>query len=232
MDIGIIGSGQVAQTLGGKFLDLGHSVTISSRDTGQAKDLGERGVIPGAAEWAAAQRAEGADAAAGSFAAAAAAGELIVNATAGASSLAALGLAGVEHLRGKILIDLANPLDFSRGMPPSLSVCNTDSLGEQIQAAYPETRVVKALNTVSVNVMIDPAQLGAETDIFVAGNDADAKAWVTRHVLREWLGWPRVLDLGDITAARATEMYMPLWLRLWGAAGTGTLNIRVVAAPS
>jgi len=232
MDIGIIGSGQVAQTLGGKFLDLGHSVTISSRDTGQAKDLGEQGVIPSAAEWAAARRTTGADAAAGSFAAAAAGGELIVNATAGAASLAALGLAGAENLRGKILIDLANPLDFSRGMPPSLSVCNTDSLGEQIQAAYPETRVVKALNTVSVHVMIDPAQLGAETDIFVAGNDADAKAWVTRHVLKEWLGWPRVLDLGDITAARATEMYLPLWLRLWGTVGTGALNIRVVTAPS
>ena len=232
MDIGIIGSGQVARTLGGKFLDLGHSVTISSRDTGQAKDLGEQGVIPSAAEWAAARRITGADAAAGSFAAAAAAGELIVNATAGASSLAALGLAGAERLRGKILIDLANPLDFSQGMPPSLSVCNTDSLGEQIQVAYPETRVVKALNTVSVHVMIDPAQLGAETDIFVAGNDADAKDWVSQHVLREWLGWPRVLDLGGITAARATEMYLPLWLRLWGAVGTGALNIRVVTAPS
>ena len=232
MHIGIIGSGQVAQTLAGKLLDLGHSVTISSRDTGQAKDLGQRGVIPSAEDWAAAQRAEGASAAAGSFAAAAVAGELIVNATAGAASLAALELAGAEHLAGKILIDLANPLDFSRGMPPSLTVCNTDSLGEQIQAAYPETRVVKALNTVSVNVMIDPVQLGAETDIFVAGNDAEAKAWVTTHVLKEWLGWPRVLDLGDITAARATEMYLPLWLRLWGAAGTGALNIRVVAAPS
>jgi len=230
MDIGIIGSGQVAQTLGGKFLDLGHSVTISSRDPSQPKDRGELGVIPSADEWAAAQRAEGAAAAAGSFAAAALAGDLVVNATAGASSLAALELAGAEHLRGKVLIDLANPLDFSRGMPPSLTVCNTDSLGEQIQAAFPETNVVKTLNTVNVNVMIDPAQLGAETDIFVAGNDADAKAWVTKHVLREWLGWSRVLDLGDITAARATEMYMPLWLRLWGAAGTGALNIKVVAA--
>ena len=230
MDIGIIGSGQVAQTLGGKFLDLGHSVTISSRDTGRSKDRGEWGVIPSADDWAAAQRAEGAAAAAGSFAAAAVAGELIVNATAGASSLAALELAGAEHLRGKILIDLANPLDFSRGMPPSLTVCNTDSLGEQIQAAFPEAKVVKTLNTVNVNVMIDPAQLGAETDIFVAGNDADAKAWVTQYVLKEWLGWPRAFDLGDITAARATEMYLPLWLRLWGAAGTGVLNIRVVAA--
>ena len=230
MDIGIIGSGQVAQTLGGRFLDLGHSVTISSRDPSQPKDRGEWGVIPSADEWVAAQRAEGADAAAGSFAAAALAGDLIVNATAGASSLAALELAGVEHLAGKI--DIANPLDFSRGMPPSLTVCNTDSLGEQIKAAFPKTKVVKTLNTVNVGVMIDPAQLGAETDLFIAGNDAEAKARVTKHVLREWLGWSRVLDLGDITAARATEMYMPLWLRLWGAAGTGALNIKVVAAQS
>ena len=230
MNIGIIGSGQVAQTLGGKFADLGHSVTISSRDPGRPKDRGEWGVIPSADEWAAARRAEGADAAAGSFTAAAIAGDVVVNATAGASSLAALRLAGAKHLSGKILIDLANPLDFSRGMPPSLTVCNTDSLGEQIQAAFPHTKVVKTLNTVNVNVMIDPAQLGAETDVFVAGNDTEAKAWVTEHVLREWLGWPRVFDLGDITAARATEMYMPLWLRLWGAAGTGALNIKVVAA--
>jgi len=228
MDIGIIGSGRVAQTVGGKLLDLGHTVTISSRDTSRAKDLGAMGKLPSADEWAAAQRADGADAAAGSFAQAAAAGELAINATAGAGSLAALALAGASNLRGKILIDLANPLDFSQGMPPSLSVCNTDSLGEQVQAALPETRVVKTLNTVSANVMIDPGQLGEPTTIFVAGDDAEAKAWVTRHVLREWFGWEHVLDLGDIRSARGAEMYMPIWLRMWAATGASALNIKLV----
>ncbi|MEI6727871.1 MAG: NAD(P)-binding domain-containing protein [Actinomycetes bacterium] len=228
MDIGIIGSGQVAQIVGGKLLDLGHTVTLSSRDTSQGKDRGEWGKLPSADEWVAAQRAEGADAAAGSFAQAAAAGELVINATAGGGSLAALEAAGASNLRGKILIDLANPLDFSQGMPPSLSVCNTDSLGEQVQAALPETRVVKTLNTVGAEVMIDPAQLGEPTTMLIAGNDAEAKAWVTKHVLREWFGWEHVLDLGDITQARGTEMYMPIWLRMWAATGARALNIKLV----
>ena len=115
MDIGIIGSGGVGRTLAGKLLDLGHTVTISSRDTSKAKDLGQMGTLPSADEWVAAQRAEGADAAAGSFAQAAAAGELVINATAGAGSLEALELAGASNLRGKIVIDVSNPLDFSQG---------------------------------------------------------------------------------------------------------------------
>jgi predicted dinucleotide-binding enzyme len=230
MDIGIIGSGRVAQTVGGKLLDLGHTVTISSRDTSKSKDLGAMGALPSADEWVAAQRADGAAAAAGSFAAAAAAGELVINATAGSGSLEAIELAGARNLRGKILIDLANPLDFSQGMPPSLFLCNTDSLGERVQAALPETRVVKTLNTVSADVMIDPARLGEPTTVFVAGDDGEAKEWVTRHVLREWLGWEHVVDLGDISASRGAEMYLPLWLRMWGATGAGALNSRLVTA--
>ncbi len=230
MDIGIIGSATVAQTVGGKLLDLGHTVTISSRDTSRSKDRGEMGTLPSADRWVAEQRAEGADAAAGSFAEAAAAGELVINATTGAGSLEALELAGASNLRGKILIDLSNPLDFSKGMPPSLFVCNTDSLGEQIQAALPETRVIKTLNTVSAGVMVDPLQLGEPTTIFVAGDHGDAKAWVTRHVLREWFGWEHVVDLGDITASRGLEMYLPIWLRMWAASGAGALNIKLVTA--
>jgi predicted dinucleotide-binding enzyme len=231
VNIGIIGSGQVAQTLGGKLLELGHSVTVSSRDTSQAKDRGERGVIPSAGEWAEAQRSQGRAATAGSFAEAAAFGELVINATAGEHSLAALELAGGANLSGKILIDVANPLDFSQGMPPTLTFCNTDSLGERIAAAFPAARVVKTLNTVNAAVMVDPAQLGADSDVFVAGDDAEAKAWVAETVLKGWFGWSRVLDLGDITASRGSEMYLPLWLRLWGATGTGLFNIRVVATP-
>ncbi len=233
MDIGIIGSSSVAQTLGGKLLDLGHRVIISSRDVSAAKSLPQYGItLPSAEDWAKAQRDEGADAAAGGFADAASSSELVINATAGAVSLQALEQAGAENLRGKILIDLSNPLDFSQGLPPTLTVANTDSLGERIQAALPETRVVKTLNTVGAPVMVDPEQLGEATHIFVCGDDADAKAWVTRHLLREWLGWEHVMDLGDITASRGVEMYLPLWLKLFGTAGTGLLNIKVVVAPA
>jgi predicted dinucleotide-binding enzyme len=228
MKIGIIGSAAVAQTLASKLVEVGHSVTISSRDTSKAKDRGPMGIVPSADDWAAEQRGKGYEAAAAGFADTAASGELVINATAGTGSLAALQAAGAENLRGKILVDVSNPLDFSRGMPPTLTVCNTESLAEQIQAAYPESRVVKTLNTVTAAVMVDPGRLTEETDIFVAGNDAEAKEWVAQHLLRESFGWTRVLDLGDITAARGAEMYLPLWLRLFGATGTGLFNVRIV----
>ena len=228
MDIGIIGSGQVAQTLGGKLLELGHGVMVSSRDITASKDRGDWGVIPSAGEFAATQKALGRAAAAGSFADAAAFGELIINATAGEHSLDALQSAGTAHLHGKILVDVANPLDFSRGMPPTLLFCNTDSLGERIQAALPDTRVVKTLNTMNAAVMIDPGQLPEETTVFVAGDDQGARDWVAAELLTAWFGWRRVVDLGDITAARGLEMWMPLWLRLWGATGTGVMNLKVV----
>ena len=228
MKIGIIGSSTVAQTLATKLVEVGHSVTISSRDTSQAKDRGPMGIVPSADDWAAEQRGKGYEAAAAGFAAAAAFGEFVINATLGAASLAALQAAGAENLRGKILVDVSQPLDFSQGMPPTLTVCNTDSLGEQIQAAFPETRVVKTLNTVTAALMVNPGRLAEETDMFVAGNDAEAKEWVAQQFLREWLGWTRVTDLGDITSSRGTEMYMPFWLRLWGATGTAIFNVRLV----
>jgi len=230
MNIGIIGSGTVAQTLGERLLQVGQQVMISSRDPDAAKDLGERGVLPAAVAWATAQYDQGRPAAAGTFAEAASFGELLVNATAGTGSLAALAAADPADIDGKILLDLSNPLDFSQGMPPRLSVCNDDSLAEQIQAAYPTARVVKTLNTVTVAVMVDPAQLGEETELFVAGNDPGARTWVADTVLRDWLGWTRIVDLGDLTGARALEMYLPLWLRLWGATGTPLLNVRLAVA--
>ncbi len=151
------------------------------------------------------------------------------NATNGMGSLEALKLAGESNLNGKILVDISNPLDFSKGMPPSLSVCNTDSLGEQIQRAFPAVKVVKTLNTVTASLMVNPRQLAdGDHHVFVSGNDAGAKAQVT-DLLKTWFGWKHVIDLGDITTARGTEMYLPLWLRLWGALGTGMLNIKVVS---
>src|SRR6185503_8840199 len=164
----------------------------------------------------------------GTFADAAAFGETVVNATAGGASLDALAAAGVENLAGKVLIDISNPLDFSRGMPPNLVVCNTDSLGEQIQRAFPETSVVKALNTVNADIMVDPSIVPGSHTIFLCGDDAGAKAMVAD--LLQSFGWPAddVMDLGELVAARGMEMYLPLWLRLYGAAGTARLNVKVV----
>ena len=230
MNIGIIGSSTVAQTLGERLLTVGQAVMISARDPDAPKDLGPRGVVPAASAWATTNYNQGREAAAGGFAEAASFGELLVNATAGAASLDALAAADRADIEGKILLDVSNPLDFSHGMPPGLAFSNYDSLGERIQAAYPGARVVKSLNTVNCSVMVDPGRLGEETDQFVAGNDAAAKAWVTENVLESWLGWSRIIDLGDITAARGMEMYLPLWLRLLGATGSALLNVRVVVA--
>ena len=162
------------------------------------------------------------------YAEAGAHGEVVVNATAGQGSIAALQAAG--DLSGKVIVDVANPLDFSHGMPPTLSVCNTDSLGEQIQRAFPGARVVKTLNTMNAGVMVEPSRVPGDHAVFVAGEDADAKETV-KGLLREF-GWSdrSMVDLGGIRAARGTEMYLPLWLSLWGALGNGDFNIAVLPA--
>ncbi len=225
MRFGILGTGSVGRVIGARLKSLGHDVTIGTRDVEALlgrKDPDAMGNEPFAA-W----RKDNAQVGLATFADAAAHGEIVVNATNGEGSLDALSAAGEANLEGKILIDIANPLDFSQGMPPSLSVSNTDSLGEQIQRAFPATKVVKTLNTMNAFVMADPSLVaGAEHTVFVSGNDEQAKAQVT-DILRSF-GWKHVLDLGDITTARGTEMYLPLWLRLWGALGTGTFNIAVV----
>jgi 8-hydroxy-5-deazaflavin:NADPH oxidoreductase len=213
MKIGVLGTGMVGNALATKLASLGHEVKMGARDAKNAK----------AAAWV---DSAGRGASQGTFADAAAFGEIVFNCTAGAGSLDALQASGAANLRGKILADVANPLDFSHGMPPSLFAGNTDSLGERIQATFPEARVVKTLNTVNANVMVDPGRVPGDSDVFVCGNDAGAKAEVTR-ILKDF-GWKSVIDLGDITAARGTESYLPLWLRLWGACKTPDLNIRVV----
>ncbi len=217
MRFGVLGTGMVGRTIAGKLAELGHEVKMGSRSAGNEK----------AVEWAA---GAGESASEGSFADAAEFGEVVVNATAGTASLEALETAGAENLAGKVLIEIANPLDFSQGMPPSLSVCNTDSLGEQIQRAFPEARVVKALNTVNAAVMVAPDSLTESGNVFVCGNDDEAKARVSE--LLETFGWLAgdVVDLGDIAAARGTEMYLPLWLRMMGALDTPQFNIRIVRA--
>jgi predicted dinucleotide-binding enzyme len=217
MRVAVLGTGIVARTLGSALLSNGHEVRLGSRAAAN----------PAAVAWA---EEIGGPASEGTFADAAGFGEIVINATAGAGSLEALQMAGTEQLAGKVLLDVANPLDTSRGMPPTLTVCNDDSLGEQIQRALPEVRVVKTLNTVTAAVMVDPNLVGGTHTIFVAGDDAAAKQQAS-DLLQEF-GWPAasILDLGDITAARGMEMYLPLWLRLWGATGTPVLNLEVRSA--
>ena len=216
MRIGVLGTGTVGQTLGTKLVELGHEVRMGSRQAG-----GEKAVA-----WA---EGAGGNASEGSFADAAEFGQVIVNATAGGVSLDALAQAGASNLAGKTLIDVANPLDFSQGFPPTLTISNDDSLGERIQREFPEANVVKTLNTVNAGVMVDPGKVAGPSTIFVCGNDDAAKAEVIE--LLESFGWSRddVVDLGDIGGARGAEMYLPLWLRLMGLLGP-TFSIRVVAA--
>jgi len=216
MKIAILGTGGVGETLGSKLVALGHEVRMGSRTANNEK----------AVAWT--QKA-GARASQGTFADAAAFGELLFNCTAGVASLEALKQAGTNNLKGKVLVDVANPLDFSKGMPPTLSVCNTDSLGEQIQRAFPDVKVVKGLNTVAADIMVNPGLLSAPTDMFVSGNDAGAKKQVTQ-LLTEGFGWKSVIDLGDITTSRATEAYLIMWVRLYQSLGTPYVNVKLVRA--
>jgi 8-hydroxy-5-deazaflavin:NADPH oxidoreductase len=215
MRIAVLGTGMVGRTIGTRLAGLGHEVTMGSRSAGN----------DAAAEWA---RATGGSAAHGTFADAAGAGEIVFNCTSGLASLDALEAAGAERLAGKVLVDVANALDYSGGMPPKVVLLDDDSLGERIQRAFPDARVVKALNTVNCNVMVDPARVPRSHDVFVAGNDDDAKDQV-RELLQAF-GWPlaSIVDLGDISGARATEAYMRLWLRLMGTLGTADFNIATV----
>jgi predicted dinucleotide-binding enzyme len=225
MQLGILGSGTVGRTIGARLVELGHDVTIGTRDVASTLARTEPDMYgnPPFNIW----QQQHPQVRLGAFADAAAFGAVVINATNGAASLEALGLAGAANLDGKVLIDIANPLDFSQGMPPSLFVSNTDSLGEQIQRAFPNVKVVKTLNTMNTFLMAHPQHLAqGDHTVFVSGNDAEAKAQVT-DILRAF-GWADVIDLGDISTARGTEMLLPIWLRLWGAMGTGLFNIKVV----
>jgi predicted dinucleotide-binding enzyme len=217
MKIGILGTGMVGNTLGTKLVQVGHEVAMGSRTANNEK----------AVKWA---QLFGARAQSATFADAAMFGEIVFNCTGGSHSMEALNAAGAESLRGKILIDVSNPLQPTDDGSIILSFCNTDSLGERIQKAFPETRVVKALNTVNCEVMVDPSRVPGGHDLFVCGNDAPAKSDVIKH-LGAWFGWKpeNVIDLGDITGARGTEMFLPLWLRLFQkVVGNPHFNIHVI----
>jgi predicted dinucleotide-binding enzyme len=225
MQVAVMGTGTVGRAVAARLDELGHAVTVGTRDpkATMARDEPDRFGNPPFPVWA----DQHPDVGVVTYREAAATAELIVNATNGAASIAVLEDAGEEHLDGKVLIDIANPLDSSRGMPPVLAVHNDDSLGERIQRRFPQSKVVKALNTMNANLMVDPAQLaGGDHTVFVSGNDGDAKAQVV--ALLESFGWSDIIDLGDITTARGAEMYLPLWLRLWAAIGRPMFSIKVV----
>lgn len=199
MKIAVLGTGMVGRALAGRLSELGHDVAIGTRDPRTTLARTAPGALgtPPYATWQADHPtvrlltlAE-----AGRFA------EVVLNATHGENALAALSGVGAENLVGKVLLDLALPLDLSAGMPPTLTVANEDSLGEQIQRAYPETRVVKTLNTVFCEVMIHPERIRGEHTIFVAGDDESAKD-LARGILSEF-GWPRRSSTSATSPERA-----------------------------
>lgn len=224
MKIAVLGTGMVGQALAGRLAELGHAVVVGTRDpeaTSARTEADGMGNPPFSA-W----HEEHQQVALATFADASAGADLVVNASSGAATLELLHRAGAENLAGKVLLDIANPLDFSQGFPPSLFVKDTDSLGEQVQRAFPQTRVVKALNTLTAGLMVHPRSLGQSSTVFVSGDDLEAKATVT--MLLESFGHDDVIDLGPLETARGTEMLLPIWLRLMNALGTAQFNLKIV----
>jgi 8-hydroxy-5-deazaflavin:NADPH oxidoreductase len=229
MKISIIGTGSVGQTIAAKLVELGHDVVIGTRNVAEklASTATDSYGTPPFSQWHKGNSKVRLD----TFANAAAFGEIIVNATHGGSSIDALKLAGEKNLAGKILIDIANPLDFSKGMPPSLlsGLNNTHSLGEEIQKTFPLALVVKTFNTMWCGLMVNPGMIGGGNHLnFIAGNDLGAKKKVTA-LLKE-IGWKdeSLFDLGDITAARATESLLPVWVRIMGTLNSPAFNFGLV----
>lgn len=213
--IGIFGTGMVGKTIGSKLIQLGYEVRMGARTAGNEKAI----------EWV---DANGKSASQGTFADAAAFGELIFNCTRGEYSLEVIKLAGIENLEGKTLVDISNPLDFSKGMPPTLlpALSNTNSLGEAIQQLLPKTNVVKTLNIVNCEVMVDATRCGGNATMFMAGNNSDAKK--ETEVLLKQFGWNDIIDLGGITHSRSTEMMLPIWLSTYMATRNGYIGFKIV----
>ncbi|WP_042364985.1 NADPH-dependent F420 reductase [Streptacidiphilus neutrinimicus] len=213
MKIAVLGTGEVGRTLATRLAGLDHQVTMGSRTADNAA----------AKEWA-----EGNAGAHGTFADAAADADLVVNATGGLVSLAVLTAAGAENLRGKVVVDVSNALDFSEGFPPKIVAPDGVSVAEQLQRAFPEARVVKTLNTMNNAVMVDPSRVPGHHNVFLSGDDAEAKAEVS--ALLQAFGWAddQILDLGDLTSARSVEQLVGLWVRLYGLLGTGDFNFAVM----
>lgn len=208
MQIAILGTGAVGPALGKALTAAGHHVTIGTRDPEQTRAREQWAGID--LPLAAYQDLDA---------------EVLINATSGMGSLPALKGVG-DALNGKVVIDTSNALDFSHGFPPSLFISNTDSLAEQLQRELPAARLVKMFNTMANEVMVNPRGLGDDSTVFIAGNDAAARQ--TAASLAADLGWTDVFDLGDLTAARGLEMYLPLWVRIYGQLGRAEFNIKLV----
>ncbi|MEM6383031.1 MAG: NAD(P)-binding domain-containing protein [Pseudomonadota bacterium] len=215
MKISVLGMGMVGHALATKLSALGHQVMMAARNRDNEK----------AQTWA-----EKNNASAGSFEDAGRFGDLVIIATLGSATLDAARMAGENNLAGKVVLDVTNPLDMSDGFPPTLmdKLSNTSSLGEQLQAALPRAHVVKALNTMNCDVMVDPSRIPGEHDVFLCGNDAGAKQTVVE--LLKSFGWTDPVDLGPIEAARGTEGMMNFWLRMYGAVGHADFNYKIVRA--
>lgn len=220
LDIAVLGTGPVGRAVAGRLAQLGHSVTVGTRDPGGTATRADY------AGWA----AEHPQVRLATFSDAASGADLVVNASGGDVALGILESAGTQNLAGKVLLDISNPLDGSAGFPPTLFVKDDDSLGEMIQRAHPDARVVKSLNTMNNSLMVDPQRLGEDSTVFVSGDDAEAKATVVQ-LLRQ-LGHGDVIDLGGIDTARGPEMWLPLWIRINLALGGNDFNIKVVRGPS
>lgn len=226
MDISVLGTAMVGRMITEKLVSLGHSVYMGTRnvqDTIEKKvdvDGDEQSFQAWLNQWHQVQLC--------SFEDSAARGEFIINAVNGQSSIAALQAAGKKNLDGKIIMDLSNPLELSQGMPPKLTISNTDSLGEQIQSAFPLAKVVKTLNTITATLMVNPNLVGnGDLSVFVSGNDMEAKAFVV-SLLTDWFGWQDVIDLGDIKTSRGVEMFLPLWILNYQKLGTAMFGLKIV----
>jgi 8-hydroxy-5-deazaflavin:NADPH oxidoreductase len=229
MKIAVFGTGIVGQVISKRLAELGHEVTIGTRDI--AKTLSRAGKDmygnPPFGEWYDQNKHV---LKLNTFSEATQPSEIIFNCTQGQGSIDAFTQAGTENLKGKIIMDISNPLDFSQGMPPSLSPVNTDSLGELIQRTFPDTKVVKTLNTMTCFVMVNPALIPGDHNVFVSGNDAAAKS--TSKLLLKSFGWTEqnIIDLGDITTARGTEQLLPIWIRLYSTLQNPMFNFKIVMA--
>lgn len=228
MNITVLGTGVVGQSVATRLVELGHKVTMGTRNPEETQSRTTPNQMSGVsfADWHKANQ----KVCLVSFAEAAKDADIIVNATSGAASLEVLEMVGADRLDAKVLLDISNPLDFSKGMPPTLFVCNTDSLGEQIQARFPGVKVVKSLNTMNTYIQMHPGTIPGDHNVFVSGNDDQAKSTIKDLLIS--IGWKKnnILDLGDITTARGTEMLLPVWLRLWGALGHVNYNFHIQQA--
>jgi 8-hydroxy-5-deazaflavin:NADPH oxidoreductase len=230
MKIAVFGTAVVGQVHAERLSQLKHEVMLGTRNVTEtlARNVPDNFQRPGFADW----HKNNPEVKIGTYAEAAAFSNIIINGTNGSGTLQAFKLAGEQNISGKVILDISNPLDFSKGFPPSLFVCNTDSLGEQLQREFPSAHVVKSLNTMNVFVQVNPASVPGDHTVFVNGNNFEAKERV-REVLRIY-GWKdkNMIDVGDITASRGTEQILPLWVRLWSATKNPMFNFHIATSMS